>query len=510
MRRNNRAFSAWVLFIFCSVLASCDSGHTSQSGEPLSVRTYLTSAEGAKLLEVDPTDEHQPTSDILHLALDTAVSYQSITGFGGAFTEATASTFFKLSPVNQEKILDLYFGDNGARYSLCRTHMNSCDFSLGSYSYTPVPGDTSLEHFSLFEDTADIIPMIRMAQNVSENGFKLIASPWTAPPWMKDNDDWFGGKLRPEYYGTWAQFFSKYAVAMKENGAPIWAFTVENEPLGNDAHWESMHYTPEEMAVFVKNYLGPELNRLDDRPHILVYDQNRDDELIEWLNVLLTDSQVMDQIYGTAVHWYSSTIDWMPDALQYVHDLAPDKPIIHTEACIDADTPRWRKDEWYWSEEATDWGYQWAAPHKKKDHPKYVPVYRYARDIIGCLNNHVEGWVDWNMMLDRQGGPNHVGNWCIAPVIADLQTDEIYITPLYYTLAHFSKFIQPGAKRIQHNLNSEKVMTTALKNPDGSVIVIVFNSNDSPYSLEFELGDGASGVFVPAQSIQTIVIGEVE
>jgi hypothetical protein len=133
---------------------------------------------------------------------------------------------------------------------------------------------------------------------------------------------------------------------------------------------------------------------------------------------------------------------------------------------VDAEIPHWKDDTWYWSKEATDWGWDWAPEEQKYLHPKYVPVYRYARDIIGCLNNHVSGWIDWNMILNRQGGPNWAENWCVAPVIVDPDRDEVYFTPLYYTLAHFSKFIRPGATRIGFNNPDSELMITAAENPD--------------------------------------------
>ena len=165
-----------------------------------------------------------------------------------------------------------YFSESGANYSLTRTHINSCDFSLNNYSYAEVENDTALEHFNIEPDKGDLIPMIKAAQEISPEGFKIIASPWTAPPWMKTNNAWNGGKLKKEFFPTWANYFSKYISAYKNEGIDIWAVTVENEPLGNDANWESMHYSPEEMGEFVKNHLGPQFERDDLAQKILVYD----------------------------------------------------------------------------------------------------------------------------------------------------------------------------------------------------------------------------------------------
>jgi len=197
----------------------------------LDAEIYETSESGNKLSRLTEFPAMEEKSEISILPQE---KFQAITGFGGSFTEASAYLLNQLSAENRHKILEAYFGESGARYSLTRTHMNSCDFSLSNYSYAPVAGDTELEHFSIEEDMDDIIPMIKDAMAISKDGFKIISSPWTAPPWMKDNNDWKGGKLLPKYYDTWALFFSKYLDAYRAEGIDIWAFTVENEPLGND------------------------------------------------------------------------------------------------------------------------------------------------------------------------------------------------------------------------------------------------------------------------------------
>ncbi len=468
----------------------------------MQISAFQTSAQGEKLASV----AHQPTQDSANLVLYPEQKFQTITGFGGAFTESTAYLLNQMSAGVRDSILRAYFSEAGARYSLTRTHMNSCDFSLKNYSYAPVAGDTQLTHFSVQQDEEDLIPIIQQAQKISENGFKIIASPWTAPPWMKTNQDWNGGKLLPEYYETWALFFSKYHQAYAQKGIDIWAFTVENEPLGNDANWESMHYTPEEMATFVKNHLAPQLNQDGIQSKILVYDQNRGEELEEWVNVLLQDQELLPHIYGTAVHWYTGTQSWFPQSLQHTHNLAPEKSIIHTEGCVDAEIPHWQDDAWYWKKEATDWGYDWAKAENKHLHPKYVPTYRYARDIIGCLNNWVEGWVDWNMVLDHKGGPNLAQNWCVAPVLVKPQENEVYFTPLYYVLKHFSRFIQPGAQRIGFSLNNPELMATAVQNPSGQLVVVVLNTTKSKQNLVLSVGRQKASLVVGAQSLQTIQI----
>lgn len=477
-----KAFTKYFgLILLISLCMNC-----SEEQKELLVEVYETSASGNQLKQITEFDKGENPATI---KLNLEEKYQTITGFGGAFTESSAYLLNKLSEENRKKIIDAYFSKDGAHYSLTRTHMNSCDFSLSNYSYTPVEGDKDLEHFSIKEDKDDLIPFIKDAMEASTDGFKIFGSPWTAAPWMKDNNEWVGGKLLPEYYDTWALFFSKYVDAYKEEGIDIWGFTVENEPLGNGNNWESMHYSPDEMTNFVQNHLGPKLEA-DGKGgmKILGYDQNRE-HLREWIDSQYKNEETSRYFDGTAIHWYASTFEVFPEELQYAHNKAPDKLLIQSEACVDAEVPVWEDDAWYWKKEATDWGFQWAPEKDRHMHPKYAPVNRYARDIIGCLNNWVDGWVDWNMVLDTKGGPNWFKNWCIAPVIVDPDKDEVYFTPLYYTMAHFSKFIRPDAKVIGLENSDKDLMVTAAQNPDGSIAVVVFNEGDTAKIFDLSLNE---------------------
>jgi len=476
------------------------------SPEKLSIEVYETSANGNKL---EHLTEFNSSDSSVTITLNCEEKFQTITGFGGSFTQASAHLLNRLSKENRTKIVEAYFGENGAKYSLTRTHMNSCDFSLSNYSYAPVEGDLELTNFSIDEDRDDLIPMIKEAMEISQDGFKILSSPWTAPPWMKDNKDWRGGKLLPEYNETWALFFSKYINAYKAEGIDIWGFTVENEPLGNNNNWESMHFSAEEMTNFVKNHLGPKLERDGHDVKILGYDQNRGEELKDWVDVMYQNKESSKYYDGTAVHWYASTYDFFPESLQYAHMKAPDKYLIQSEACVDSEIPKWQDDQWYWSKEATDWGWDWAPEEQKYLHPKYAPVNRYARDIIGCLNNWVDGWIDWNMVLDKQGGPNWFKNWCVAPVIVDPDKDEVYFTPIYYTLTHFSKYIRPGAVRIGFEISETDLMITAVENPDNSIVVVVFNQDKQAKNFRISSKDKFADVSINGQAIQTIIINNL-
>jgi glucosylceramidase len=490
--------------IYLALIVAFTMFMTACNTNKLEVDVYQTSANGNQLEKLVPSSVGEGD---LTIQLKPDEKFQTITGFGGSFTESTAYLLDRLSPENRAKIIQAYFGDEGARYSLTRTHINSCDFSLSNYSYAPVANDMALENFSIAEDQPDLIPLIKDAMTASSEGFKIIASPWTAPPWMKDNKDWRGGRLLPEYYDTWALFFSKYIDAYEAEGIYIWGLTVENEPLGNNNNWESMHYSPEEMVAFTQHHLGPKLEA-DGKGaiKILAYDQNRDEQLAKWADVVYADSASSKYFDGFAVHWYASTYDWFPEALDYLYEKSPDKHIIQTEACVDGQVPAWQDDAWYWSKKARDWGWTWAPEDQKYLHPEYVPVYRYARDIIGCLNSHVDGWVDWNMVLDRQGGPNWFENWCTAPVIVDPDADEVYFTPLYYVMAQFSRFIRPDAVRIGFEVSDKELMVTAAENPDGSIAVVILNMGSESKTINLSLDEKDVVFQISEKAIQTIII----
>jgi glucosylceramidase len=478
---------------------------TGCAAQPGKVRVVESSRAGARLAEREVCETTDPAPlGVPVIRLLPGQRYQEIVGIGGAFTESSAFVLSQLDPAQRRQVIEAYFSPAGAHYSLARTHINSCDFSLTNYAYANTPGDRELKDFSLREDLDDLIPLIREARSVPGADFKIMASPWTAPPWMKDNGAWQGGALKPEYYPTWALYFSKYIQAYADEGIPIWAVTVENEPLGNGGQWESMVFTPRQMAEFVRDHLGPRFAADRIGAKILIYDQNRD-HVQAWAEEILGDPGVARLVWGTAVHWYSSTTNWYPEALNAVHQRFPDQVLLHTEGCIDAEVPVWRDDDWYWRAEATDWGYDWAPEQDKYLHPQYVPVFRYACDLIGGLNSWLAGWVDWNLVLDQQGGPNHARNWCIAPVIVNTKSREVYSTPLYDVMCHFSRYIRPGAFRIGVDSGARELMVTACLNPDGRVAVVILNANARERTYQLVCGDRRVSLRIPPQALQTVL-----
>jgi len=473
----------------------------------------LTACRGITVLETSSAGDKlarktvfAPADTTVGIRVNTAEERQTLTGIGGSFTESTSSLLARMSPEKRQEVIEAYFGDSGARYSMARTHIGSCDFSSGHYCYASVPDDTLLQHFSIDPDRATLLPLIKDAMAVSSDGFSLVASPWTAPWWMKDNKDWINGTLLPEFRATYAAYLVNYLKAYQAEGVPVWGITPVNEPYGNGGNWESMYFFPEAETAFVRDYLGPAFEAAGfGDVQILGYDQNRAG-IPEWVDEMYRNEENARWFGGLAVHWYESTWEWFPALLEYAHAKAPGKHIIETEGCDDAEVPHWRDDAWYWQKEGTDWGWDWAPEDQKYLHPKYVPVFRYARDLIGCLNSWVDGWIDWNMVLDRQGGPNWANNWCLAPVIVDPETDEVYYTPLYYAMVHFSRYLRPGARVLGVDCPAGEVMATAVRNPDGTIAVVLLNQGAKPVGIELAIDSKVYNLTIGKEAIQTILV----
>jgi glucosylceramidase len=441
---------------------------------------------------------------------------QAVFGVGSSLTQASAAALSTLSPDRRRAVLELAFGPDGAAFSLVRTHIGSCDFSTSSYCYAPDP-DPSLASFSLDVDRQNgHLDLLLDAHAVPGAAFRLIASPWTAPPWMKDNGRYYdreqrrGGRLLDAHLDTFARYTVRYVDALAALGVPTWALTPVNEPHGNNGSWESMEMEPAQQAAYVAT-LGPLLRAAGHDTRVLVYDQNRTG-MIAYAGAVFADPAATSYAWGTAVHWYDATFRVYEDLLDAHHAAWPDRPIVHTEGCIDTiygkgppgETPWWRDDGWFWRDEATDWGWVWAE-HPEVDHPPYAPALRYARDLVGGLGRWLAGWVDWNLVLDRRGGPNHVGNFCLAPILVD--GDEVYVTPLFHVLAQISRHTRPGA--VVHEATARVpagVWAAAVRGPDGARFVHVFNEAAEAVEIDVRWDERAARVTSPARSLLTVVL----
>src|SRR6187431_2403080 len=386
----------------------------------------------------------QPFENEPCIFVDPSKTFQSFTGIGGALTDASAETFSKLSADQQKKFLDSYFSvKEGIGYSLIRTNIHSCDFSSSSYTYVN-ENDKSLKSFSVAHDETYRIPFIQQAFSHANGELKLFASPWSPPAWMKDNKHMLqGGKLLPEFYQTWANYYIKFIQAYEKHDIPVWGLTVQNEPMAKQT-WESCIYTAEEERDFIKNYLGPTLkkNGMKDKK-LIAWDHNRD-LIYHRAETILDDKKANKYVWGIGFHWYEKWHgDEIPENIKRVAETYPDKPLLLTEAC---NYPfSWETfDQWHWGE-------------------------NYGASMNHDLNNGSTGWTDWNILLDETGGPKHVQNFGFAPVHADTRDNSLHYMNSYYYIGHFSKYIRPEAQRIISSSNRAQLITTGFKNPDGTV-----------------------------------------
>ncbi|MGB5439493.1 MAG: glycoside hydrolase family 30 beta sandwich domain-containing protein [Gammaproteobacteria bacterium] len=523
-----------------------------------STEVLLTSEGGDKIANKENVSFREGHAHGNMVIIRPDIVKQTIDGIGTSFTESSAFVLAHLDKDKRLEVMDKIYGEQGANFTLARTPIGATDFSVeGHYSYDDVDGDDKLEHFSLAPDkdgfqvkdypgirdsSYDLLPMIKEANAIKSRqkdaDMTIIASAWTAPAWMKDIEAWHipgapdndwqgtGGELKKEYIPVYADYITRYLDAYKREGVDIWGLTPVNEPEGNNGQWESMHFTPESQNDFVKNHLGPKLQASNNGDvKLLVYDQNRD-RMELWTDVIFADTETAKYVHGVAVHWYASTFKVYEETFDRVHDRFPEFSIIHTEGTIDdlgkpapggiLDPVRFKESDWFdndafwWNANATDWAYTATWPGViAEDHPVYTPVHRYARNIIVSLNHWLSGWIDWNIVLDQDGGPNHVGNFCGAPIMIDVATRKVYYTPVYYVLAQFSRTIRPGDKAVQaykylDGLEDDALHASATINSDSLLSVQLLNTTKKPVSYMLQIGKQYAQVDIDANALQTV------
>lgn len=421
----------------------------------------------------------QPLETEVSVFVNPEKSFQTFLGIGGAITDASAEVFAKLSEPKQQELLKAYYDEDGISYSLARTSIHSCDFSSASFTYVD-EGDKDLKTFNIEHDKQFRIPLIKKAIETAGGSLMLFASPWSPPAFMKSNNDMLhGGKLLPDFYQAWANYYVKFIKAYESDGIPVWGLTVQNEPMATQT-WESCIYTAEEERDFLKNYLGPTLAKdgLGDKK-IIVWDHNRD--LIDHrANTILGDPDAAKYAWGVGFHWYETWTGSLQNFnnLARVQEAYPDKKLFFTEGCNDSfDSTKYQ----YW-------------PNAE----------RYGRSIINDFNCGTVAWTDWNILLDENGGPNHVKNFCFAPIHADTRIDSLIYTPSYYYIGHFSKFIHPGAKRISTAPSRTHLLSTSFLNEDGKMVTVVMNETDNKIAYKLYVGDKSTNLEIPAHAIQTL------
>ena len=474
------------LFLFEDIHAQVKKpDHTTFSTDGRKVVVYTTAKDNeyrlSKILEAGFKPKAQPFENEIIIFVDPDKTFQTFLGIGGALTDASAETFAKLPANKQDELLKAYFDkENGIGYSLARTNIHSCDFSSDSYTYI-AEGDTSLKTFSIQHDRTFKLPFIKKAMTAAGGKLILFASPWSPPAFMKTNNDILhGGKLKREFYQPWANYFTKFIKAYEAEGIPVWGITIQNEPMATQT-WESCIFSGEEERDFLKYYLGPSMQKAGlGNKKIIGWDHNRD-LLYQRAGTLLKDKDAAKYLWGIGFHWYEpwSGGEPMYDNLKLVHEAFPSTNLLFTEGCADS-FDRNKYNDWKLGE-------------------------KYGANMINDFNNGSVGFTDWNILLDETGGPNHVGNFCFAPVHADTKTGALIFTNSYYYIGHFSKFIRPGAKRIVSSASRSQLLTTAFKNPDGSVAVVVMNQTNQPVNYFLWVNGQAAEISALPNSISTLI-----
>lgn len=405
------------------------------------------------------------------------VEFQKIGGIGGAFTDTSATVWDSMPQDKKEEFLKAYFdSENGIGYNLGRLSIASCDFSTEYYTYVK-EGDETLDSFDISHDKKAVFPMVKAAKKYSD--VTIFASPWSPPSYMKTNGSRIGGHLKPECYSLWARYFRKYIEACKENDIDIWAVTMQNEPRHHQI-WESCLYTPEEEAEFL-GYLGKELDGTDVK--ILCYDHCR--ERVFERAKYIYESKNGKYCDGIANHWYSG--DHFGELKAHANKY-PDKISIASEGCC-------------------------AISGKGIDESRDLEFGEaYAHDIIGCFNNGLTHYCDWNMLLDENNGPYHNrdGRPCSAdaPVYYLKDKNEIIYRLSYYYIGHISKFTKKGAKVISSSSYNYNVESLAIKNPDGSIVCVLLNRTDKEMQSIVRLDGHILEFSLAPHSISTVVINK--
>jgi len=457
-----------------------------QTQKVTTATVYTTADKTEMRLSDNGILKFQPSKQLLEtepfVYIDAAHTFQTMVGIGGALTDASAETFAKLPKAQQQELMTAYYDKKkGIGYTMARTNINSCDFSSDTYTYV-ADGDKELKTFDVQHDQQYKIPLIKMAMAAAGGKLNLYVTPWSPPGWMKDNNDMLhGGKLADAFKQIWANYFIKFIKTYEAMGMPVWGLSTQNEPMAKQ-RWESCVYTAEDERDFIKNYLGPTLQKAGmGNKKLIAWDHNRD-QMFQRASTIYNDPAAAKYVWGLGFHWYET---WTGGPMQFenvakVAQSFPDKHLIFTEGC---------KEKF-----SIDSVNNWSLGE------------RYGTSMMNDFNNGTCAWTDWNILLDENGGPNHVGNFCFAPIHADTKTGKLIYTNAYYYLGHFSKYILPGAKRIATSSSREPLQSTAFKNTDGSIAVVVMNTTDKKINYKLWIAGTTADAESLPRSISTIII----
>lgn len=405
-----------------------------------------------------------------------SVTYQSFEGFGGAITESAGYIYRQMNRAQREELLREYYETDHMAYRMARIPIDSCDFSLGHYEAVEDAEDIDFVHFQLERVEENILPLLDDAQKVYGGNLELMLTPWSPPAYMKSNGDRnHGGELKQEYKKVWAAYICRYIKEYRKRGYLVRRISLQNEPKAVQT-WDSCVYTAKQEKEFLRDYLYPVLqeNELGDI-EVFIWDHNKERAYERACKII--DETTAHMVAGIAFHWYSG--DHF-EALAMIRDRFPDKKLILSEACIE---------------------------YSKFDSDAYLQnAQKYAHDMIGNMNHGMNGFYDWNILLDEEGGPNHVGNFCDAPFLFDTKKKELIRRNTADYLWHFTHFIRPGAVRIGLTKYSDELEAVAFRNPDSQIVAVLLNRTGHEIKVNIRLEDKMATITVASESIGTAVL----
>ena len=485
----------------------------------MKMKLYTTLWEDEKIVETvsEPAvtceaDEPRPV-EMQVLNLYPQVSYQKVEGFGGAMTEAAGYALSKLSDADRKAAVDAYYGEGGIGSNLIRVPLDSCDYSLEEYQAVADPiADPDFKTFDMSRNFKYILPALKEAVSLCGRPVSVLLSPWSppaqwkTPPERPKNDakvyggymteiDYtkpqrnHGGSLKPEYYGPWAKYLVKLVNAYLNEGVPVTMLSVQNESIAA-TNWDSCVWTAEGQKAFIRDYLYPEMEKagLAGKVGLYIWDHNKE-RVFEWTRELL-DESTKGCIAGVAFHWYSG--DHF-EAVKLTTEQYPGLKMLFSECCPLHQPGRA--------------GFPGMPCDKTPETVEQEDAVAYAHDMIGNLNAGMEKWIDWNFCVDQDGGPRHVPFGFAAGMIVN--GDGTFRTNLIFDyIGHFSRYIQPGAKRAGFSRCDQKLELTAALNPDGSLAVVALNQGNDDLSYAFRIHGQVIRAQFPARTLSTLMIEE--
>jgi glucosylceramidase len=372
-----------------------------------------------------------------------------------------------------------YFSEGGLGYVLGRCPIDSCDFALGNYSAMNDPNDLNLNSFTLERDAKYIFPLLNDALKETPS-IKLTLSPWSPPAFMKSNGEKNnGGFLLPQYRKLWADYLCRYITEYRKMGYEVFALSVQNEPNAKQS-WDSCLYTAEEEQIFIRDYLIDSIVKSQcEDVNLIVWDHNKE-RIFDRTETICSDEITNNAVGGVGFHWYSG--DHF-EALELVRRKYPDKLLIFTEGCIE------------YSKFSSD--------------SQLKNAQMYAHEIIGSMNAGMNAFLDWNLFLDFEGGPNHVNNLCDAPIMLSENGLDVRYNLSYDYIGHFSRYIKPGARRIGFSRYTHQLEVTAFENTDGKIVVVILNPTQQAHSFYLRYNGNLCPVDAPLESISTLILEAV-